>query len=312
MFVGIDVAKEELVVAVHPSGAQWTVPNTSAGHRALHTQLTELAPELIVLEATGGYEMAVVSELAETLPVVVVNPRQVKEFGRATGRLAKTDRLDAALIALFAERVRPTVRPVTPEATQELHALVLRRRQLLDMLTAEKNRLGLAQGTAVKKSLKQHIAYLERELGHADRALRDRVEQSPEWRLKDGLLQSVPGIGPVASLTMLAELPELGQLAPKQIAALVGVAPMARDSGAYRGKRTISGGRAGVRNVVYMAALVATRHNPVIKAFYQRLLAAGKAKKVALVACMRKLLTILTAMLRSGAHWSPDLTHASV
>lgn len=306
MVIGIDVAKRELVVARRPEPAQWTVPNTADGHAALVARLAPVARalELIVLEATGGYETAVVAALAEAgLPVVVVNPRQVRDFARATGQRAKTDRLDAAMLALFAERVQPVVRPVSDDEAQDLRAVLLRRRQLLDMLGAERNRLGLAR-RAVRPSLTHHIAFLERELRDADAELRTRVAQAPDWRARDDLQQSVPGIGPVVSLTLLADLPELGTISAKQAAALVGVAPVARDSGAQRGTRAIAGGRASVRTALYMAALVATRHNPVIKAFYTRLVTAGKPKKVALVACMRKLLTILTAMLRAGTPWT--------
>ena len=311
MFIGIDVAKAELVVAVRPIGATWTVPNTGAGHRALLTQLVPpalpAAAQLIVLEATGGYEAAVVAALSEAgLPVVVANPRQVRDFDRATGQRAKTDALDAALLALFAERVQPAVRPVSPEAAQDLHAVLLRRRQLGDMLVAEQNRLALAR-PAVHASLVAHIQYLRDERTRADAELLDRVQQAPDWQARDALQQSVPGIGPVVSFTLLAELPELGTCSAKQIAALVGVAPLARDSGAQRGTRAIAGGRARVRTALYMGTLVATRHNPVIKAFYTRLVAAGKPKKVALVACMRKLLTLLTAMLRTNTPWTPRL-----
>ena len=315
-FVGIDVAKAELVVAVRslPEGppATESVPNSAEGHAALLARLTPLAPQLIVLEATGGYEVAVVAALAGAgLPVVVVNPRHVRDFARATGQRAKTDRVDAAVLALFAERVQPAVRPVSTEEAQDLHAVLLRRRQLLDMLVAEKNRLGLAR-RPVRKSLTQHVAYLERELRITNTELLTRVAQAPEWRTKDEIQQSMPGIGPVVSLTLLAELPELGHVPAKQAAALAGVAPMARDSGAWRGRRTIAGGRARVRTTLYMAALVATRCNPVIRTFYHRLLAAGKPKKVALVACMRKLLTILTAMLRTGTRWDPTLALATL
>lgn len=308
VYVGIDVAKAELVVALHPGGAQFTVPNTPAGHAQLLTSLRPLPPALVVLEATGGYERAVAAALAEAaLPVSVVNPRLVRNFARATGQLAKTDRIDAALLALFAERVRPALRPLLDAAAVALHELVLRRRQLIDMLTAEQNRRALVTGAEVRKSLAKHIRYLERELGEADNALQAQLRQTPEWQRHDAVLQSMPGIGPVTSLTLLSDLPELLYLPPKQVAALVGVAPMARDSGTLRGKRAISGGRAAVRSVVYMATLVATQHNAQIRACYQRLLAAGKPKKVALVACMRKLLTILSAMLRSGTAWRPPL-----
>lgn len=260
-----------------------------------------------MLEATGGYELAAVAALAAAgLPVVVANPRQVRDFARATGQLAKTDRIDAGVLALFAERVRPEVRPLPNEEAQELDAVLTRRRQLLEMLTAERNRLGQVAGRGrrpVKKSLKAHIAFLERELRVADTDLGAMVRASPAWREKDDLLRSVPGVGPVLSLTLLAELPELGRLSRREVAKLAGVAPLARDSGTLRGHRYVHGGRASVRAVLYMAALVATRRNPVIRAFYERLLAAGKPKKLALVACMRKLLTILNAMARSGVRW---------
>lgn len=309
--VGIDVAKDALVVAVCPSGEQWATPNTPAGLAALAERVAGLGPTRIVLEATGGYEVAAVAALgAAGLPVVVVNPRQVRAFAKATGRLAKTDRVDAAVLALFAERVRPDVRPLTDEATRDLEAVLLRRRQLLDMLTAERNRLALAR-PSIRKSLTAHIAYLEREVRGTDGELAARVAASPLWRAKDDLLQSVPGIGPVVARTLLAELPELGALTRRQVAALVGVAPVARDSGAQRGRRAIAGGRAGVRRALYMAALVAARRNAVIRAFYQHLVAVGKPKKVALVACMRKLLVTLNAMLRANTAWTPRLAEAA-
>lgn len=310
MYLGIDVAKAELVIAGRPALEPWTAPNTPSGLEALVTRLVALAPRVIVLEATGGYERACAAALAAAqLPVVVVNPRQVREFAKATGQRAKTDRLDAAVLALFAERVQPEPRPLSDAATQDLAALLLRRRQLIDMCVAEKNRLTLAR-KPIRASLKKHIAYLERELRMTDTDLREAIEASPVWRVADDLLQSVPGIGPVVSHTLLAELPELGTLGRRQIAALVGVAPVAKDSGTMRGKRQIAGGRARVRTVLFMAALVGTRRNPLLKAFYQRLLAGGKPKKVALVACMRKLLTMLNAMLRDQRPWSPSLATA--
>ena len=312
-YVGIDVAKAELVVAVRPGDERWAVANDERGVRTLVERLKRDAPALVVLEATGGYELAAAAALAAAgLPVVVANPRQVRDFAKATGQLAKTDRVDAGVLALFAERVRPEVRPLPDEAAQELDALLGRRRQLLEMLTAEKNRLGQAQGQGrgrrpVKKSLKAHIEFLERELRVADTELGQMVRESPAWREKDELYRSVPGVGPVLARTLLAELPELGRLTRRQIAKLAGVAPLARDSGTLRGRRFVHGGRAPVRAVLYMAALVATRRNPAIRAFYARLLAAGKPKKLALVACMRKLLTILNAMARTNARWhTPD------
>ncbi len=310
MFVGIDVAKAELVVAVRPAGA-WSCANDEAGIRDLVTRVAALAPQLVVLEATGGYEMPAVGALsAAGLPVVIANPRQVRDFAKATGQLAKTDRVDAAILALFAERVRPTPRPLPDAAAQNLESVLTRRRQLLEMLQAERNRLQLAVGRAqhaVKKSLKKHIAYLERELAMTDTDLAQLVRESPAWRARDELLQTAPGIGTVVSQTLLAELPELGRLNRRAIAKLVGVAPMNRDSGQWRGRRMIHGGRASVRAALYMAALVAVRWNPVIRRFYQRLVAAGKPKKLALLASARKLLTILNEMVRTGRPWTPAI-----
>ena len=310
MLIGIDVAKAELVIASRPGGERWTVANDERGMRTLVDRLQREPPELIVLEATGGYELLCVAGLvAASLPVVVVNPRQVRDFAKATGQLAKTDRIDADILALFAERVRPEVRVLPDADTQELDALLSRRRQLLEMLQAEKNRLGQVFGRGkrpVRKSLQTHIAFLERELRIADSDLGRMVRESPAWRERDDLLQSVPGVGPVLSLTLLADLPELGRLTRRQIAKLVGVAPLSRDSGTLRGRRFVQGGRASVRGVLYMGALVATKRNATIRAFYQRLLAAGKPKKLALIACMRKLLTILNTMVRMRQHWCAD------
>lgn len=312
--VGVDVSKATLDVQVRPTDAQWRAANDDDGIRDLVAQLRALVPAQIVIEATGGYELAVVGALAAAgLPVVVVNPRAVRDFARATGQLAKTDQLDAGILARFAEQVRPAIRPLADAEHQELEALLTRRRQLIEMLTAEKNRLQqvfVVRGARVKKSLTAHIAYLTRELGRADADLAALVRHSPIWRERDALLQSAPGVGPVLSLTLLAALPELGTLDRKAIAALVGVAPLNRDSGVFRGKRMIHGGRAPVRTALYMGALVATRYNPVIRAFYHRLLAAGKPKKVALTACMRKLLIILNAMVRQHAPWSSTVAPA--
>ena len=311
MFVGVDVAKAELVVAVRPSGARWAVANDEAGRRTLVERLRAEPPQVIVLEATGGYELPAVAALVATgLPVVVVNPRQVRDFARSTGQLAKTDRLDAAMLALFAERVHPPVRALPDAATQALDALVARRRQLVEMLVAEQNRLAMARGRgtrAITVSIQQTIAFLTRQLATTDRELGTMIRESPVWRARDDLLQSVPGIGPVVAHTLLAMLPELGHLNRRAIAKLVGVAPLNRDSGTWRGRRTIHGGRAHVRAAVYMAALVASRHNSVLRTFYQRLIAAGKPKKVVLVACMRKLLTILNTILRTQQPWSPSI-----
>jgi len=317
MLIGIDVAKAELVVAARPTGERWAVANDERGIRTLVERLRAAAPrvELIVLEATGGYELLCVGALAAAgLPVVVANPRQVRDFAKATGQSAKTDRIDADVLALFAERVRPAVRALPDADAQELDALLGRRRQLLEMLQAERNRLGQVFGRGkplVKKSLRAHIAFLERELRIADTDLGAMVKQSPAWRERDDLLRSVPGVGPVLSLTLLAELPELGRLTRREIAKLVGVAPLSRDSGTMRGRRFVQGGRAGVRAVLYMAALVATKRNVVIRALYQRLLAAGKPKKLALVACMRKLLTTLNTMARTHQRWSLDYATAA-
>ena len=303
MFVGIDVAKAELVVSLLPSAERFTVDNDERGVRTLVERLRSVAPTLIVLEATGGYELLSVAALAAAaLPLVVVNPRQVRDFAKATGQLAKTDRIDADILARFADVVRPAVRPIADEAAQELDALLTRRRQLLDMLVAEKNRLGFAR-PVIRRGITQHIRWLERRLGDVDHELGQMIEHSPVWRAKDDLLRSVPGVGPVLSRTLLGELPELGQLNRKQIAALVGVAPLARDSGTLRGKRLVWGGRAPIRTVLYMSTLAAARCNPVIRAFYLHLRAAGKPAKVALTPCMRKLLVILNAMVHANTHW---------
>jgi len=316
MLIGIDVAKAELVVAARPTSERWTVANDERGVRTLVERFQRDVPELIVLEATGGYELLCVAGLAAVgLPVVVVNPRQVRDFAKATGQLAKTDRIDADILALFAERVRPAVRPLPDAEAQELDALLARRRQLIEMLGAERNRLGQVFGRGkrqVKKSLRGHIAFLERELRIADTDLGEMVRKSPAWRERDDLLQSVPGVGRVLSLTLLADLPELGRLSRREIAKLVGVAPLSHDSGTLRGHRFVQGGRASVRAVLYMGALVATRRNTVIQAFYQRLLARGKAKKLALVACMRKLLTMLNTMVRTNQRWSADHISAAL
>ena len=311
VFVGIDVSKDRLDVALRPSGDRWAVANQESGVAALVTHLALLFPTLIVLEATGGLEAPLTGALAAAgLPVVVVNPRQVRDFAKATGKLAKTDTLDAAVLAQFGEAVRPALRPLPDAATQALSALLARRRQLIEMLTAEKNRLGSAS-PPVRKGIRAHITWLDRQLARTDDDLAQAIRESPVWREKDDLLRSAPGVGPVLATTLLAGLPELGTLTHKQIAALVGVAPLNRDSGTLRGRRRVWGGRAHVRAVLYMAALTATRYNPVIRAFYARLCAAGKAKKVALTACMRKLLTILNAMLKSRTPWQNNVAHSA-
>lgn len=308
LFVGVDVAKATLDVALRPSQEQWSVPNDEAGIASLVARLRPLAPALVVAEATGGFERAALAALAAAgLPVVVANPRQIRDFARGTGQLAKTDRLDAGILALFAERVRPAPRPLPDEVTQLLDALLTRRRQLLEMLVAEKNRLGFAP-RALHGGIQQHIRWLERQLDDVTTELAEQIEASPVWRAKDDLLRSVPGVGRIISAVLLAELPELGTLHHKQIAALAGVAPLARDSGTLRGKRMVWGGRSGVRTALYLAALCGRRWNPALQPFYERLIAAGKPKKVALIACARKLLTILNAMVRDNAYWrAPDL-----
>ena len=305
VFVGIDVSKARLDVGVRPSDERTSVPYDAPGIATLLVQLTQLQPTRIVMEATGGLERPLVRALVDAaLPVIVVNPRQVRDFAKATGQLAKTDTLDAQVLARFAEVIQPSLRVIPDVQTQALAALLARRRQVLAMQGAEQHRLDRAPDR-VRKRIEVHLRWLRDELARLDADLDDLIQQSPVWRAREERLQSVPGIGPVMSRTVLAELPELGLLNRKQIAALVGVAPFNRDSGRLRGHRTIWGGRASVRRALYMAALVATRWNPVIRVFYQRLRAAGKAPKVALVAAMRKLLTILNAMVHAGTPWQP-------
>ena len=315
-YIGIDVAKAQVDVAVRPTGVRWEVPNDEAGARQLVSRLKALEPVMVLLEASGGLELPLVAALAaEAVPVVVVNPRQVRDFAKATGKLAKTDALDASVLAHFAEVVRPPVRPLRDAETQVLGSLVARRRQVTTMVVSEKNRLSAATtATAVRPRIEAHIAWLERELDDLDKNLRQTLRQSPVWREKDDLLRTVPGVGEQVSLTLLAYLPELGALNRRQIAALVGVAPFNRDSGTLRGKRTVWGGRARIRAVLYMGALAATRFNPVIRDFYRRLLADGKPKKLALTACMRKLLVTLNSMLKHGSPWrdlSPQFASTS-
>ncbi|HPL63053.1 MAG TPA: IS110 family transposase [Syntrophales bacterium] len=303
-FIGIDVSKDKFDAAVRPSGESKMFANTHEDLRHLTQYILSLKPVLVVLEATGGLHRAVLSTLAaEGLPVVAVNPRQVRNFAKATGTIAKTDRIDAQLIARFAEALRPEVRPLKDEQAERLQALVTRRRQLVDMLTAEKNRLSSAPKW-VQKDIRAHIQILERRLKHIEDELDKLIKKSPLWRHKEEILQSMPGIGPVLTRTIIADLPELGTLNRHQIAALVGVAPFNRDSGCFKGRRTIWGGRAHVRSVLYMNAVAAVRHNPVIKAFYQRLRQAGKRFKVAITACMRKILIILNTMIKNDACWN--------
>lgn len=305
VFVGIDVSKTQLEGAVRPGGAAFTAAHDEPGIALVAERLRPLGPALVLLEATGGLESPLAGVLAALgLPVVVVNPRQVRDFAKATGHLAKTDTLDAAVLAHFAAAVRPAQRPLPDGHTQALAALVARRRQLIEMLTAERNRLGSAP-KPVRQGIHAHIRWLEGDLARVDADLDHAIRTSPLWREQEDLLRSTPGVGRVLTRTLLAHLPELGTLNRRQIAALVGVAPLNRDSGTLRGRRTVWGGRAQVRAVLYMSALVAVRHNRVLRTFYQRLREAGKAPKVALTACMRKLLTILNAMVKHRTPWRP-------
>jgi transposase len=303
VFVGIDVAKDHLDIAIRPSEKVWTIQNNEKEIEELAKQLKEKEPELIVMEATGGLEMNVANALAIIgIPVAVVNPRQVRDFAKSTGKLAKTDTLDAKVLAHFAEAIRPEARFLSDEQSKQLKALIGRRRQLIEMIVSEKNRSHSCYKNVLDKVL-DHIAWLEKSLEELDKELAQVIHDSAMWREKDKLLESVPGIGKTTSSVILASLPELGTLNRKKIAALVGVAPFNRDSGTMRGKRSIWGGRAHVRCILYMAALSATRYNPVIKRFYNRLIEAGKTPKVALTACMRKLLVIINSMLQHSTSW---------
>ena len=309
-FVGIDVSKDSLDLHARPDGSAARYTNDPAGIAALLGHVRQLAPERIVLEATGGFEAPLAAALAGAgQPVVVVNPRQVRDFAKATGQLAKTDALDAAVLAHFAQAIRPEVRPLPDADARALAALVDRRRQLIEMRTAETNRLGLTTAR-VATSLRAHIAWLSKQLDQVDRELTELIQASAVWRAKDDLLQSVPGIGPAVSRVLVSELPELGTLSSKRIASLVGVAPMSRQSGRMSGPRAITGGRAGVRSGLYMAILTAVRYNAPIRKFYQKLREAGKAIKVAQVAAMRKLLVILNAMIRDNRPWDPNFARA--
>jgi transposase len=305
-FVGIDVSKDTLDVTIRPEGDLWTVKNDEKGIQVLVNRLQKRKPTLVVLEATGGLQMPAVVALASArLPVVVINPRQIRDFAKAVGKLAKTDPIDSGVIAHFGEAVRPQIRPLRDAETQELADLLARRRQLVDMATAEKNRLNTAT-KRVRKDIKAHIAWLEKRIKDVDTDFSQKIKQSPLWREKDEILQSVPGVGPVLSVTLLAGLPELGTLNRQEVAALVGLAPLNRDSGRHKGTRCVWGGRANVRSVLYMSTMSAIRWNPVIGPFYQRLMQAGKKHKVATTACARKLLTILNAMVKTNTPWRYD------
>ncbi|MNT00024.1 Transposase [compost metagenome] len=309
--VGIDVSKARLDVALRPSGETWSVSNDEPGIASLVERLAPLEVSLVILEATGGQQDAAAAALAAAqLPLAVVNPRQVRDFAKAMGKLAKTDVIDASVLAHFGQAIRPEPRALPDEAASELAATLARRRQLVEMLVMEKNRLCVASKKQ-RPSLEAHIRYLNLELKDLDKDIHGTLRSSPVWRAKDDLLRAVPGIGPTTSATLLAELPELGTLNRKQIAALVGIAPFNRDSGTLRGKRVVWGGRASVRTVLYMATLSAIRCNAVVKEFYERLCKAGKPKKVALIACARKLLVILNAMLRDNQPWTNNVLHAT-
>ena len=303
-FIGIDVCKQQLEVAAHESDYQFRCANKVSAFGELIAELIAWRPRLIVLEATGGLETRVVSALHTAgLPVVVVNPRQVRDFAKALGQLAKTDRLDARVLAHFAAAIKPPLRPIKAKEQQELDALIGRRGQLVEILADEKNRRASAASETVREQIKEHIDWLEDRIAELDQQIKALLQTSPRWQVKDQILQSVPGIGPVASFSMLADLPELGTLNRQQISKLVGVAPLNRDSGQQRGTRHIYGGRAGLRRVLYMAALTASRHNAVLKEFYQRLRANHKPFKVAITACMRKLLSIVNVMIRDNTTW---------
>jgi transposase len=310
MSVGIDVSKTTLVIAVRPTAERWTSDTTPAAVERLVARVRELGPTVVVVEATGGYERAVVAAgAAAGLPIAVVNPRQVRAFAQALGRTAKTDDIDADVLAEFGARVQPEPRALADAETQALAALVIRRRQLVEMIGMERSRLEQAPPTGkITRDLRNHIRWLERRVEDVDEEIGTAIQASPVWRVHDDLLRSVPGIGPTTARTLLAELPELGRLDRRAIAALVGLAPFNCDSGQHRGQRHIWGGRAPVRATLYMAALTATRHNAVLRAFYQRLRSAGKPAKIALVATMRKLLTILNAMMKHQSRWNPATT----
>jgi transposase len=304
LFIGIDVAKDRLDICVRPTGETFAVARDGEGLSKLVERLDALEPILIVMEATGGYECVAASAIAAAhLPLAVVNPRQIRDFARATGKLAKTDRLDAAAIAHFAEAIRPPARRVDDAQARALGELVARRRQVIEMIVAEKNRRRLSTQPRVLKAIDRHVELLQAELSELDREIDGAIRKSPAWQADADLLASVPGVGKATLRTLIADLPELGRLDRRKIAALVGVAPINRDSGLMRGRRTIAGGRAPVRTALYMAALVASRSNPVIAPYYQKLRAAGKTGKQALVACMRKLLVILNAILRDKTPW---------
>jgi transposase len=303
-FIGVDIAKDSFEFAIYGDDRHFNMGNDETGIRQAVEQIQRLSPELVVLEATGGYEFTLVAALSVAkLPVVVINPRLVRDFAKATGHLAKTDAIDAAVLAHYAAVIKPDIRPIADADMLLLKEIVSRRQQLVEILVAERNRLGVAHNPAVKADIQAHIDWLKKRLDQADGELRKQIEGSPLWRAKDDLLRTVPGVGPMTSAALLANLPELGRLNRHQIAALVGVAPFNRDSGRMRGKRAVWGGRSRVKATLYMAALSATKWNPAIKTFYERLCASGKPKKVALTACMRKLLIVLNSMMKNNTAW---------
>ncbi len=306
-FVGIDVSKSTLDICIEPAVQTLHVTYDEAGIKQIVVRLKEVNPTLIVMEATGGLEIRIATELAgKGLPVAVVNPRQARDFAKATGQLAKTDKVDAAVLAAFAKAIRPQVRPLKDADTRALDDMVSRRRQLIDMRVQETLRLGTAASKPLEKSLNKHIDWLDKRIAEIGTDLTQRLRKSDVWRTKDDLLRGIPGVGPVTTLTMLAKCPELGKLNRREIAALVGVAPLANDSGKHRGKRFIWGGRADVRTVLYMATVSAITHNGAIKTFADRLKKAGKPPKVVIVACMRKLLTIMNSMLKNNTPWNAE------
>ncbi len=308
VYVGIDVSKDKVDVALRPGEETWTVTQDEASLEELVMTIKDIKPELVVLEATGGYETRVAAMIAVAgIPVSVVNPRQVRDFAKSTGKLAKTDRLDAQAIAHFAEAIKPEVRYLADEESREIAAMMSRRRQLVEMMVAEKNRLHTCHPNLTTE-IKEHLEWMEQRLKALEEEIQKRIQKTDIWHKKDDLLRTVPGIGKVVSSTLLAELPELGKVNRKKIAALVGVAPLNRDSGKYKGRRGVWGGRAAVRSALYMATLSAIRFNPVIKTYYEKLLERGKLKSVALTACMHKLLTIINTMIAQSKPWSPIMS----
>ena len=305
-FVGIDVSKNTFDIHIRPSGQSQSFGYDEGGLRELISVLQSIEPQIetIVLEATGGYERRLVAALmSHQFPVVVVNPGQIRHFAKAIAQIAKTDSIDAGVLSQFGQTLRPQCRTLPDEFLQELREILTRRRQMMDMIASEKNRLTTAAHPKIRKEILAHLQWLKKRVDSFDEDLQQKIQSSPAWKVKDQFLQTVPGIGPVSSFSLLIQLPELGLLNRHQIAALAGIAPINRDSGRFRGRRTTQGGRASVRSALYMCTLVATRHNSIIRTFYQRLLAAGKPKMVALIACMRKLLTILNSMFKHNSPW---------